>query len=62
MKDKEDSSPKELSSLYSLPEGLVIKQSSIPGAGLGVFATQHFPGKSLDLWIIICDTSRHMHP
>ena len=27
----------------SLPGGLVIKQSSIPGAGLGVFAEAYFP-------------------
>lgn len=30
----------------TLPEGLVIKQSKIPNAGLGVFATQLFPSRT----------------
>ncbi|KAK6980406.1 histone-lysine N-methyltransferase PRDM9-like isoform X1 [Biomphalaria glabrata] len=30
----------------TLPEGLIIKQSKIPNAGLGVFATQLFPSRT----------------
>ena len=29
--------------LASVPEGMVVKESTIPNAGLGVFATQGFP-------------------
>ena len=33
--------------IHSLPPGIVVKASGIPGAGLGAFSTQEFPARTL---------------